>query len=248
VVETDIANCFDAIPHSGLVSAVEERICDRNVLKLIRALLRVGVMEDGAVRRSITGTPQGGVVSPLLANAYLHRLDRQWERRGTGVLCRYADDLVVLCKTRREAEAALAALTAILAELELAFREDKTRIIKLQEGGEGFDFLGFHHRLVRSRLRGNRSVLFLARWPSRKAMEQARRRIRDITVRRRLLLPVDQVVQQAGRYLHGWAGYFRYGNSAPWLDKMSSYALLRTALFVAKRHGKRRGYGWAVVY
>jgi hypothetical protein len=215
---------------------------------MVRALLRAGVMEDGAIRHRVTGIPQGGVVSPLLANVYLHRLDRQWQRRGSGVLCRFADDLVVMCKTRREAEAALAAWTAILAELGLALKGDKTRIVRLQEGGEGFDFLGFHHRLVRSRLQGNRSVVFLARWPSQKAMEHARERIREITARRRLRLPVEQVVQEVTRYLRRWAGYFRYGNSAHFFDKSSSFALLRIALFVAKRHNKRRGYGWAVVY
>src|SRR6266542_551011 len=96
VVETDIASCFEAIPHDRLVAAIEERICDRNLLKLLRALLRAGVMEQGVVRRSVTGTPQGGVVSPLLCNVYLHRLDRVWRTRGRGVLVRYADDLVVL--------------------------------------------------------------------------------------------------------------------------------------------------------
>ena len=91
VVETDIADCFSAIPHEQLMSAVEERICDRKVLKLLRAMLRSGVMEDGAVRHAATGTPQGGVVSPLLCNVYLNRLDREWERSGHGVLVRYAD-------------------------------------------------------------------------------------------------------------------------------------------------------------
>ena len=94
VAESDIANCFEAIPHSGLMAAVEERISDRHVLKLLRAMLRAGVMKDGAVTRSDAGTPQGGVLSPCLANVYLHRLDRQWADRGTGVLVRYADDLL----------------------------------------------------------------------------------------------------------------------------------------------------------
>ena len=112
-------------------------------------MLRVGVMQDGLVRRSDTGTPQGGVLSPVLCNVYLHRLDRQWTERGIGVLVRYADDLVVMCRTRQEAERALQALKAILAELGLQTKDAKTRIVHLCEGGEGFDFLGFQHRWVR---------------------------------------------------------------------------------------------------
>ncbi len=132
LVETDVANCFEAIPHSRLLSAVEERIVDRQLLKLLRAMLRAGVMEQGAVRHSVTGTPQGGVVSPLLCNVYLHRLDREWQTRGRGVLVRYADDLVVLCRSKREAEDALRALTAILAELGLELKQAKTRIVQLR--------------------------------------------------------------------------------------------------------------------
>src|SRR6516164_6641987 len=144
ILEADIANCFEAIPHSGLMSAIEERVSDRHLLKLLRAMLRAGVMADGAVHRDVTGTPQGGVLSPVLANVYLHRLDRQWTERGTGELVRFADDLVVLCHTKREAEAALEALRSILAELGLQLKETKTRIVHLREAGEGLDFLGFH--------------------------------------------------------------------------------------------------------
>ncbi len=107
IAESDIANCFEAIPHSGLMTAIEERISDRQILKLLRAMLRAGVMEDEAVRHSISGTPQGGVISPCLCNVYLHRLDRQWTERGYGTLLRYADDLLAICTTRREAESAL---------------------------------------------------------------------------------------------------------------------------------------------
>ena len=102
VAESDIADCFEAIPHEALMSAIEERIVDRHILKLLRAMLRAGVLENGSVKRSATGTPQGGVISPVLCNVYLHRLDRQWARRGTGVLCRYADDLLVMCRTEQE--------------------------------------------------------------------------------------------------------------------------------------------------
>lgn len=246
VVETDIASCFEAIPHDGLMQAIEERITDRHILKLIRALLRAGVMEEGTVRRQVTGTPQGGVISPLLANIYLHRLDREWEIRGSGVLVRYADDLVVMCRTQPEAERALRLVTVILTELGLQPRADKTRIIHLTEGGEGFDFLGFHHKWVRGR-RQHQHLCFLARWPSRKAMQHARDRIRELTARPRLLLEVDTVVEDINRFLRGWAGYFRYGNSTRMFDKIRTYAVSRLARFVAKRHKLPPSYGWKVV-
>ena len=249
VVETDIASCFEAIPHDRLVAAVGERICDRKLLKLLRALLRAGVMEQGAVRRSVTGTPQGGVVSPLLANVYLHGLDRVWQTRGCGVLVRYADDLVVMCRSEAEAERALAALKAVLAELGLALKEAKTRIVHLREGGEGFDFLGFHHRWVRARGPRVRHVSFLARWPSQAAMQHARDRVRELTARPRLLLPVEDVVQELNRFLRGWAGYFRYGNSARHFNRIEYQAVNRLVLFVAHRHRRSRAYGrWAVLY
>ena len=192
VAESDIADCFEAIPHDRLMSAIEERIVDRHLLKLLRAMLRAGVMQDGAVKRGRTGTPQGGVISPILANVYLHRLDRQWARRGTGVLIRYADDLLVICKTKQEAENALVALSAILAELGLELKQAKTRIVHLREGGEGFDFLGFHHRYVRGNTPRSQHLTFLVRWPSRQAMQHARQRVREITARERLLLPVEE--------------------------------------------------------
>src|SRR5213595_3951906 len=190
VAESDIANCFEAIPHSGLMSAIEERIVDRQVLKLLRAMLRAGVMEDQAVMRSDVGTPQGGVISPCLCNVYLHRLDRQWAERGHGELVRFADDMVVMCRSREEAERALRALRAILGELGLTLKDAKTRIVELREGGEGLDFLGFHHRWVRGNTPASKHLTFLARWPSRQAMQHARNRVREITDRRRLLVPV----------------------------------------------------------
>ncbi len=182
VVETDVANCFSAIPHDRLMTAVQERVCDQSVLKLLRAMLRAGVMESGVVHHPDTGTPQGGVVSPLMCNVYLHRLDRAWDTRAFGVLVRFADDLLVVCKSRQQAQAALARLRQLLAELGLEPKEAKTRIVELVVGGEGFDFLGFHHRMVRSRgVRGRRGMEFLARWPSDRAMRRAREQIRGLT-------------------------------------------------------------------
>jgi RNA-directed DNA polymerase len=247
VVETDIANCFEAIPHERLMQAIEERIVDRQLLKLLRALLRAGVMEEGAVRRSVSGTPQGGVISPLLCNVYLHRLDRAWQTRGGGVLCRYADDLVVICRTKREAERALAALRVLLAELGLEPKEAKTRIVHLCEGGEGLDFLGFEHRWVRSRGPRSQHATFLARWPSRRAMQHARERVRELTARERLGLPVEVVVRDLNSFLRGWVGYFRYGNSTRDFDKIRLHALNRLSLFVARRHQRPPAWGWWLV-
>jgi RNA-directed DNA polymerase len=209
VVETDIANCFEAIPIEKLMQAVEERVCDRSVLKLLRVILRAGVMVDGQVRRSATGTPQGGVVSPLLANVYLHRIDRAWDVREHGVLVRYADDALVMCRSREQAAVALARLRELLAELGLQPKEAKTRIVHLQVGEPGFDFLGFHHQLVRSQGRRGtgKGIVFIARWPTSKAMQHARDRIRELTARRRLLLSVEWIVEDINRFLRGWAAY-----------------------------------------
>jgi RNA-directed DNA polymerase len=154
-----------------------------------------------------------------------------------------------MCHTEREAHDALRELRLVLGELDLELKESKTRIVHLREGGEGFDFLGFEHRWVRARGGRNRHITFLARWPSRRAMQHARDQIREVTDRRRLLLPVDTVVGDVNRFLRGWSGYFRYGNSARKFDKIRAYALSRIASFVAKRHKKPRSYGWLkVVY
>jgi RNA-directed DNA polymerase len=247
VVETDIANCFSAIPHDKLMQAVEERVCDQPVLKLLRAMLRTGVMEDGQLRRTAAGTPQGGVFSPVMCNVYLHRLDRAWDGQD-GVLVRYADDLVVMCWSRSQAERALERLTVLLAGLGLEPKAAKTRIVHLEEGGEGFDFLGFHHRLVRSRgLNGKRPVTFLARWPADKAMQHARDRIRELTRRSRLLRPVKWIVEDMNMFLRGWAAFFRFGNSAARFCKIRNYARMRLALFISKRHRRSREFGWSVV-
>ena len=245
-METDIANCFSAIPHDRLMQAIEERVCDRAVLALIRTLLRAGVMEGVSLRRSASGTSQGGPLSPLLCNAYLHRLDRAWPAGEHGVLVRYVDDAVVMCDTREQAEAALARLTVLLAGLGLEPKAAKTRIVHLAEGNPGFDFLGFHHRLVRGRTPKSAHLTFLARWPSRKAAQHARDRIREVTGRERLLVPTEVIVTELNLFLRGWAGYFRYGNSARVLGQVGNYALWRLGLWLSKRGNRRHGWRWGV--
>ena len=137
VVETDLASCFTAIPHEKLMQAIEERVVDQSVLKLLRQILRAGVMQDGQVPREVTGAAQGGPVSPLLCNVYLHRLDREWDVREHGLLVRSADDLLVMCRTRQQAEAALARLRQLLAELGLEPKEAKTRIVAWRRAARG---------------------------------------------------------------------------------------------------------------
>jgi group II intron reverse transcriptase/maturase len=248
VVETDIAGCFEAIPKDRLIQAVEERVADQSVLKLLRVILRAGVMDAGVVRHSVTGTPQGGVISPLMCNVYLHRLDRVWDSRAHGVLVRFADDVLVMCATRQQAEAALTRLRVLLADLGLEPKEAKTRIVHLAEDSPGFDFLGFGHKWVRSRgVRGKRGVTFLARWPSDKAMRRARDRIRELTVRSRLRLSVEAVVGDINVFLRGWAQYFRYGHSTIRFGKIRNYALERLTLFIGKRHKRGRSFGMSVV-
>jgi RNA-directed DNA polymerase len=165
----------------------------------------------------------GGVISPLLCNVYLHRLDRAWDEQD-GILVRFADDLIALCWSRSQAERALARLTALLAELGLEPKLAKTSVVHLEVGGKGLDFLGFHHRMVKSPGRqGKRPVVFLARWPADKAMRHARDRIRHLTDRRRQLRP-ETIAEELNLFLRGWAAYFRYGHSARRFSKIRTYA------------------------
>jgi RNA-directed DNA polymerase len=241
VIDADIRGFFDALDPKILEQLVCERISDRRVLKLLRSWLRAGVLEGETLMRPEVGSPQGSPISPLLANVYLNALDRAWEddHGGLGVLVRYCDDLVVLCRTKAQAEAAMRELRALLAELRLELADAKTRLVYLDNDGEGsFDFLGFHHRMVESFSKPGR--YFLARWPSAAATRAARQRIRELTDRRLLRLPVEDVVANLNRFLTGWGGYFRRGNSTTQFHKLDRYAVERLGRFVGQRHGYKR--------
>ena len=221
---------------------------DRDLVKLLRAWLRAGVLEGEVVSDVEAGTPQGSPISPLLANVALHVLDEAWqEREGwrLGVLVRYCDDFVIVCPTRERAEQALALAGQILATLGLRLHPDKTRIAGLRQGAEGIDFLGFHLRKCQSRRR--RGKWYLLRWPSRKAMAAIRAKVRDRTQRRHASLPIAQVVANLNPVLRGWGNYYRYGNSSRQFQAIDSYVRRRLARLASVKHG-RPGRSWTTRY
>jgi hypothetical protein len=179
----------------------------------------------------------------LLCNVALHVLDAEWARTSSrlGVLVRFADDYVVLCRSRTRAEEALRRVTAILGPLGLQLHPDKTRIVCLTRGGQGFDFLGFHHHKVESwRWRGR---YYLQRWPSDRAMRQVRAKVREATSRRDVGRAVEWVVEDLNHVLRGWGAYFRYGNSGRKFAQLDSYVQERLAIFASIKHG-RHGRNW----
>jgi group II intron reverse transcriptase/maturase len=240
VVDGDIQAYFDSIDHDLVMSLVEERIGDRRTLKMLRQWLKAGVVDDGAWRATELGSPQGGVISPLLANIFLDYLDREWEREssGLGVLVRYADDFVVLCRTREAAEEALRRLGDILGRLHLTLHPEKTRLVELGLGKDGFVFLGCYLRIVRSHFRKKQ---YLFRWPAPKSMNKVRDRIRELTDRRHRagMKDIREVIEDLNPLLRGWGNYFRTGNASTKFQQVDRFVRDRIVRLLSRRGGQR---------
>jgi RNA-directed DNA polymerase len=196
-----------------------------------------GIFEGGVILEPGSGTPQGSPISPLLANIALHRLDKAWQAhaRRIGMLVRYADDFVVVCSTARQATEAWRRAAAVLDGLGLSLSPDKTRIVELTNSKEGFDFLGFHMRKVESwRWRGK---WYLQRWPSARAMNNIRAKVRALTDRRYAGIPLSTVVERLNPVLRGWGNYIRHGNSARKFAHIDGYVHERLAILACTKHG-----------
>jgi RNA-directed DNA polymerase len=243
VLDADIRDYFGSIDHDKLMKLVERRVYDRRMLKLLRQWLCAGVMEDGAVSPTEKGTPQGGVISPLLSNIYLHVLDVLWTRHSAplGTLVRYADDFVVMSKTKSQCEQAEARIRVILARLGLELHPDKTRRVELLDGKEGFDFLGCHlHKRMSGAIweRERKRLYFLHRWPSQRAMQRIRQRVKELTPRRRCHADLREVIADLNPVLKGWGEYFRTGNAAKRFNQLDRYVYERLRSLRIKRKGR----------
>jgi RNA-directed DNA polymerase len=253
VLDADIRDYFGSIDHHKLLKLLAQRISDRRVLKLLRQWLAAGVMEEGQWRATITGTPQGGVISPLLSNIYLHVLDRLWEDRSAplGTLVRYADDFVVMCDTTAAVEEARQRVSAVLARLGLELHPEKTRVVDLSRGRAGFDFLGCHlHKRMSGPIweRTHRRVYYLHRWPSQRALRRVRSRVRALTPRSRCHEDLRRVIADLNPVLRGWGQYFRTGNAAVKFIQLDTYVEDRLRGLLLKRAGSRLRPGRAATW
>jgi RNA-directed DNA polymerase len=246
VIDADILKYFDNIPHGKLLKLVARRIADKNMLRLIRMWLKAPVVEEGEdgkkrYKGSDKGTPQGGVISPLLANIYLNVLDKTWkvkrvqERLGARLI-RYADDCVVLC--RGNTERILEGVRTVLGYLELTLNEEKTQLVDARR--ESFEFLGFTVEVKRNPRTGKEFPLIS---PSKKATEHIKAEIKTLTCRKNLTLPKEVVVNKLNEVVRGWTNYFHYGHCSRNLSRVKGFLDERVRIYLRRKHGlKSRGY------
>jgi group II intron reverse transcriptase/maturase len=245
VLDADIKNYFGNIKHDKLMILLKQRISDRRILKLIAKWLKCGVMENGKYSATAIGSPQGGTISPLLSNIYLNYFDTVWEKYYShlGVLVKYADDFVIISKSRKDINHAYKGVIQIFNRLELQLHPVKTRIINLWGGKEGFDFLGFHHRHTIKTSKNNKQYHSLIQIPTNKAMQSMKTKIKaTISSRTTLQRDIKEMVEVLNRKLVGFKNYYALSYSAKQqLKKIDWYVTLRfTIWYRNKRQLKQR--------
>jgi group II intron reverse transcriptase/maturase len=243
VLDADISGYFDNINHDKLLEFVHMRISDRKILKLIRKWLKCRCVGENETKDNPVGTPQGGVISPLLANIYLHEFDKFWteQTKVKGKLIRYADDFVILFSNREDAEFGRKLVEAKMAELNLKLNTEKTKIVDTRNGKEGFDFLGFHHRRLISWKYQKR---YTQKWPKKEAIKKLKQKIKSKLATRAILKQsLEEVSKLVNPTIIGWMNYFKFGNSGRVFSQLDSYIHERFALWWSKKHQKR-GRQW----
>lgn len=243
VVDVDIKGYFDNINQKKLMKLLEKKISDRRILKLIHKWLEAGVMEDGHFRDSVTGVPQGGVISPLLSNIYLNVLDTLWVKKFSylGQLIRYADDLVIMCHTKKDALESIKVLKGIMFQLDLTLSVEKSRLVNIWDDTSGFDFLGLHHRKFPVLNKGGSKIFVMSHIPTRKAMKKMRTNIKEYTdKRKKLYLDMDELIKGLNRKLQGMKNYYLISPIAKkWLNRIDWYVIERLTLFWNKKRNIR---------
>ena len=243
VVDADIQGYFDNINHEILLGLLNRRISDRRVIKLCRQWLRAGVIENGKYYPTEKGSPQGGVISPLLANIYLHVLDSYWENhKELGVIVRYADDAVIMCRKRTDAELAFEHLKRIMTKLKLTLNPQKTKIVDMNK--ESFDFLGFRYQKF-GKTKSGRKLPYMM--PSKKAMKKVKDAIRVITCRKSAYEGLEQKVEKLNPLIRGWRNYFQHGNSTKRFKQLDEYVWMKLWRRVYYRR-KQKKYREHVLY
>ena len=242
VLDADISGYFDNINHMKLLEFINLRISDRKILKLIRKWLECGIV--GECEENLEGTPQGGVISPLLANIYLHEFDKLWHTQKIvkGKLIRYADDFVILFASRDDAEMGLRLVNTKMTELGLKLNTEKTKIVDMRNGRKGFDFLGFHHRQVMSWRYKQR---YTWNFPKKEAVMKIKQKIKKALGTRAILkLSLEEIINFINPTLRGWMNYFKFGNSSKVFQEIDVYIHERLALWWSKKHQKS-GRRWS---
>ena len=242
VVDADIEKFFDNVNQDKLMVLVEQRISDRRIQKLIRQWLKSGVLYGNILTISELGTSQGSVISPLLANIYLNTLDRLWEKYGLthGILVRYADDTVIICKNKKSANHALNLLSYIMAKLDLKLHPKKTKIVSMWDGKEGFDFLGMHHRRMTTETSKGQLYKETYQYPSRKAMKKMKAEIkRNVNSRSLLVAKEEDLIKNLNPKITGWKNYYSTKTNERWMQTLDWYIICTFTRWYNKKHQRR---------